>query len=271
MFSFSSFSSSALTCLALQDPSWPGHTPFDAAAERIDSSLYSATSSLFSLRRLRRMTVAVLPTDEVLVFSPICLSEAEMAKLFPPTKKVGFIVAPNGWHRLDTALYRDRFPGALVLAPEKSVAAVSERCPVNDSAESYFANHPQLGISTIPVPFKESQSIQECILNVPLASSDGKKRALLVGDVFQNVDTSVLSSWLSPLMRWYGVAGSDTGALQISRGFRWMLKPDEKEAFLTGLADLCRRDPSIKWVVMCHGEPVKASPKLFEDLLNKIV
>ena len=212
------------------------------------------------------MTVCVLAGGDLLVFSPICLPEEQMAQLFGG-QHVAFIVAPNGWHRLDTSLYHERFPEAVVLAPQRSLARVAEKVPVADSLEQHFGLvKPGLGVSAIPVPFKESATIQECILNVPLSSS---KRVLLVGDVFQNANTDAVSPLLRPFLRLYGIMGQDNKSLQMSRGFRWMMKPEDRKIFFKSLAELCRNDTSITHIVMCHGEPVQASPAQFESLLQK--
>ncbi len=250
---------------SVQDDSWAGHTPADTAVERIAPSLYTATSTIFGIGRGRRMTVCVME-DGLLVFSPICLPEKQMAQLFDG-QTVRYIVAPNGWHRLDTALYKERFPQALVLAPERGRAAVAEKVPVSDSLEHYFREvNPGLRVKLIDVPFKPSATIQECIMNVPLKNA---KRVLLVGDAFQNANSGSVGAFLRPILRLYGVMGRDTKSLQMSRGFRWMMPKDDRKKFLTSLADLCRNDPSIAHVVMCHGEPVEASPALFESLLQR--
>jgi hypothetical protein len=249
-----------------EDDTWAGHTPSDTSVERVAPSLYTATSSIFGIKRLRRMTVCVLKDDGLLVFSPICLPEEKMDQLFRG-QTVRFVVAPNGWHRLDTALYKQRFPQAMVLAPERSRQRVAEKVAVDDSLEHYFGSaEAALGVGVIAVPFRESSAIQECVLNVPLKSA---RRVLLVGDVFQNASVEASSALMRPLLRLYGAMGRDNRQLQMSRGFRFLMAQADRATFLTSLAQLCRGDPSIAHIVMCHGEPVDASPAQFESLLQR--
>jgi len=60
---------------------------------------------------------------------------------------VRFLIVPNQGHRLDLAAWKDRYPGALVIAPPSAAQAVGEAAPVDASNDiicdgRLFKRHP---------------------------------------------------------------------------------------------------------------------------------
>jgi hypothetical protein len=78
----------------------------------------------------RRMTVIVLESGGVAVWSPVPLDEPQMTEL-EALGLVRFLIVPNAGHRLDIRAWKARYPGAIVIAPPGAQDAVAEAVPVD--------------------------------------------------------------------------------------------------------------------------------------------
>ncbi len=102
---------------------------------RLDDNLLSVTGDLampvgdFP----RRMTVVRLHDGRLVVYSAIALDEAEMRAL-EAFGEPSFLVVPNGIHRMDAKIWKDRYPQLRVIAPAGVKKQVAEVVPVDDSA-----------------------------------------------------------------------------------------------------------------------------------------
>src|SRR5689334_4050488 len=86
--------------------------------ERITDDLYTVTGRLKMPlgETVRRMTVARLAGDRLVIYSAIALDEIEMAKL-EALGRPAFLVVPSGIHRMDAKPWKDRYPDLVVVAP----------------------------------------------------------------------------------------------------------------------------------------------------------
>src|SRR5690606_24485044 len=84
----------------------------------------------------RRMTVVRLGTGELVVFSAIALGESDMQAL-EALGRPAFLVVPNGYHRLDVAGWKARYPGMHVVAPAGALAKVEEVVAVDDTSGDF--------------------------------------------------------------------------------------------------------------------------------------
>jgi len=78
------------------------------------------------------MTIIVLRTGDVAVWSPVPLDELQMAQL-EALGPVRFLIVPNAGHRLDIRAWKARYPGAAVLAPQGASDAVAEAVSVDST------------------------------------------------------------------------------------------------------------------------------------------
>lgn len=78
----------------------------------------------------RRMTVIVLESGELAIWSAVSLDDTEMAKL-DALGPVGYVIVPNAGHRLDLKAWKDRYPQAKVIAPPGAAEHVAEVTPVD--------------------------------------------------------------------------------------------------------------------------------------------
>jgi len=80
----------------------------------------------------RRMTVVGLSRDRSAIFSAMALREAAMKRI----EKVGkptFLIVPNGHHRLDAHIWKQRYPKLKVICPPGARKSVAEAVPVDST------------------------------------------------------------------------------------------------------------------------------------------
>lgn len=105
--------------------------PHDALLKVADG-IWSATGTIaMPLGRFpRRMTVVVLASGDVAVWSAIPLDDDQMERLHA-LGPVRYLLVPNAGHRLDLPAWRARYPDAQVIAPPGARAAVAEAAVVD--------------------------------------------------------------------------------------------------------------------------------------------
>jgi hypothetical protein len=95
----------------------------------------------------RRMTVARLRDGRLVVFSAIALDEAEM-RVLEDWGTPRFMIVPNERHRMDAKIWKDRYPGMLVIAPPGAREKVAEIVSVD--ATSVDFGDPDVRFVTVP-------------------------------------------------------------------------------------------------------------------------
>lgn len=97
----------------------------------LDDGLWRVEGSLEGGVPLKRvMTVARRTDGSLVVHNAIALEQDEMMAL-DALGPVRFIVVPNGFHRLDAPLFKQRYPEAKVVAPVGSKKKVEQVVPVD--------------------------------------------------------------------------------------------------------------------------------------------
>ena len=112
------------------------HGALEMVAEGIWSVEGSIAMPLGSLPR--RMTIVVLASGGLAVWSPIPLDEAQMPRL-DALGPVRFLIVPNAGHRLDIRAWKARYPEAKVIAPLGARDAVAEAVSV-DATDNVLAD-----------------------------------------------------------------------------------------------------------------------------------
>jgi len=80
----------------------------------------------------RRMTVVGLAGNRTAIYSAMALASAEMRKI----EQLGlpsFLIVPSDTHRLDTKIWKERYPDIRVVAPPGARKRVAEVVPVDSS------------------------------------------------------------------------------------------------------------------------------------------
>lgn len=102
------------------------HGPWTEHAE----NLRSVVGDLPGMPLKRRMTVVKRSDGGLVIHNPVALAEAAMATL-EDWGKPTLLVVPNGYHRLDSANFKRRYPEAKVVCPRGARKKVEEVVPVD--------------------------------------------------------------------------------------------------------------------------------------------
>ena len=78
----------------------------------------------------RRMTVVGLSRNRSAIFSAMALEEPDMRKI-EELAKPSFLIVPNGHHRLDSRIWKERYPKLKVMCPPAARRSVAEAVPVD--------------------------------------------------------------------------------------------------------------------------------------------
>src|SRR3990172_8054657 len=84
--------------------------------ETIEENLWCVEGRIPHMGLKRRMTVARDADGGLVIHSAIALDDAEM-KTLESWGEPRRLIVPNGWHRLDAAIYKQSYPRIQVLAP----------------------------------------------------------------------------------------------------------------------------------------------------------
>jgi hypothetical protein len=183
----------------------------------------------------RRMSVAKRADDTLVIHNPIALDDAEMQEL-EAFGKPAYLVVPNAFHRMDSVIYKQRYPTIQVLCPQGARKKVSELVEV--------AGH----LDELP---KDS-----AVELFHLRGLNQKEGALRVRD---NGHTSlVFNDALLNIPARGGVAGffmAPTGVLSVPRFMRWVMMKSGAE-LKAHLTELCA-SPGLSHVIPGHGPVVE--------------
>jgi len=123
----------------------------------------------------RRMTVLALHDGGSAIWSPIPLREREMARI-EALGPVRFLIVPNQGHRLDLKPWKDRYPGARIIAPPSAREAVDKAAPVD--ATDDIIGDPEIGLELVA-----GTKADEFALTV----RRGDGTTLILNDILSNV------------------------------------------------------------------------------------
>src|SRR5437773_1551405 len=105
--------------------------------EKLSPALWRVEGDLPPMKRV--MSIGKRADGTLVVHNGIALDDAEMAEL-DAWGKVSTIVVPNGYHRLDAKIFKDRYPDARVLAPTGARAKVEKVVPVDGTYSDLAAD-----------------------------------------------------------------------------------------------------------------------------------
>jgi len=137
------------------------HDPMVQLAE----NLWWVEGDLPNMSLRRAMTVARAPDGRLALHSAMALDAAGMAALEAlgtPT----WLIVPNGWHRLDAARYKARYPELLVVCPGRARGQVAKVVPVDFTYEEL----PELAEGLTVEAFEAGRSMEG---GLAVRSADG--------------------------------------------------------------------------------------------------
>jgi hypothetical protein len=179
----------------------------------------------------RRMAIARRADGKLVIHNPIALNDAGMAQL-EAFGKPAFLVVPNAFHRMDSIIYKQRYPEISVLCPQTARKKVSQVVEV--------AGHLDEMPKDANVELFHLRGMNQREGAIRVRGKDGS--GLVFNDTLLNLEPKG------------GVAGffmAPTGTLSVPRFARWMMMKNgaELKAHLEELA----ASPSLSHVVPGHG------------------
>jgi hypothetical protein len=227
--------------------------PHDKLVE-IDPNILTVTGTIRMpfVTLPRRMTVARLTDARLVVFSAIALDEEGMQTL-EAYGRPAFLVVPNGKHRLDARIWKDRYPAMKVIAPSGSRHSVADVVPV-DTAEPEFGD-PTVKFITVPGTGRREGAL---LVNTPAGTT------LVLNDLVGNIrKASGFGGWF---LRQTNFAGDGP---QIPSPIRWTLVED-KDALRAQLLQWAAL-PALKRILVSHGETIDYKPaEVLRDLAQTL-
>ncbi len=186
----------------------------------------------------RNMVLWKLPSGGLCIHSCVVLDEETQAEL-EALGEPQVLIVPNGLHRADAAVYKERYPGITVVAPEASRERVSSVVSVDQSCEEALGAH---GIEVLtPDGIKPSE------LAYRVKTADG--HVLIVTDMLFNLDHMPgFFGWI------FRHITASTGHFGLTRLGRWMMLSDgaRLSAWLHAQADVA----GLQAVLVGHGHAV---------------
>jgi hypothetical protein len=185
--------------------------------------------------QMRGMSLARLSDGRIVMHNAIALDDSEMAEL-DAWGEVAAILVPNGFHRQDAWIMKERYPKAKVYAPTNAVKRVKAALPVDGT----FSDAP--GDASVTVRHVAGTREREGVMTV--RSADGTHTAVFC-DLLLNV----------PLRTgWKGALLHPSGTLSVPRFAAWMLINDKQlvRADLEGLAGA----EGVTTVIPGHGDTI---------------
>ena len=193
-----------------------------------------------ALRRV--MTVARLADGRLVVHNGIALEESAMEEL-EAHGDPALLVVPNGYHRLDAAAYKRRYPAIRVVCPKAARKKVEQVVPVDLTYDE--------------LPADEAVTLRH------LAGTGDAEGVMIVRH--GETATLVLNDAVFNMPHLPGVIGfvmrhltASSGGPRVSRVARWLVIKD-KPAFFANLAALADT-PGLCRVIVSHHRTIDEHP-----------
>ncbi len=186
----------------------------------------------------RKMSVLRLGDGSLMIHNAVALEEPAMQEL-EAFGRVAYLVVPNGFHRQDARIWKDRYPSAKVICPSGSRKKVSAIVPVD-------------------LDYKDAPGDE----NVRLRYFDGCKEREGYAEV-KSADgvTLVVNDLICNMPKTGGVMGffmGPTGQPSVPRFTRWFVVKERGP--LGEHVDRLAATPGLRRVILSHGENLLVDP-----------
>lgn len=190
----------------------------------------------------RRMTIVRMIDGRLIIWSAIALDEPQM-KNIERFGRPAFLVVPNAHHRMDAAIWKARYPGLRVIAPEGAKQAAAEVVPVDLTGGEFV--DPDVHFITVP-----GTKAREAALEI----NNPNGVTLVLSDLIANVRDAHGFSGL--MFRLFGFAGDKP---QVPLTSRMMLIDDKKAvaAQMLRWAEIA----NLRRIIVSHGEIIADDPR----------
>jgi len=188
------------------------------------------------------MAIAKRADGTLVIHNGIALPEAAMAEI-EAWGKVGTLLVPNGYHRLDAKVFHDRYPAAKVLCPAGARKRVAQAVTGAGTYEDFTADDAVQVITLDGTKQREGAMI--------VRGDDGT--SLVLNDAVFNMPH--LSGFTGFMFR---RITDSSGGPRVSRLLKWLVIAD-KAAFRGHLERLAKL-PDLRRIVVSHHEVITDDP-----------
>jgi hypothetical protein len=215
--------------------------PHDPPAQ-LAENLWRVEGDLEGMALRRCMVVARLRSGDLVLHNAVALDEAGMAWL-EGLGRPAWMVVPNGFHRMDAARFKARFPDLQVIAPRGARKKVAEKVAVDHTYDAL--PQPEPGDNSVRFEHLEGFKGFEGVMTV--RSEDGA--TLVLNDAVFNLRHGEGLFWLV-----YGRLMGNAGGPKVTTVGRLFLVKDKPafRAHLERLADT----PGLKRIIVAHGDVI---------------
>jgi hypothetical protein len=201
--------------------------------EKLADNLWRVSGTMPSGRIQRQMVLARMADGRVVVHNAIALGVEEMREI-EAWGTPAFLFVPNGFHRQDAGIWKQRYPKMTVVAPSGSRKRVEQVVPVDKTSEEVALDDT---VALLPLAGVPAESV--------LQVKSGDDTTLVVADAIFN---------LPRLKGLQGLFLGPTGKVTTPRIVRWFLVKD-KRALASELERLAST-PGLRRVLVGHGTPI---------------
>jgi hypothetical protein len=205
--------------------------------EKLAPNLWRVSGEMSKGKVQRQMVLARMNDGRVIVHNAIALDDSEMAEL-EAWGEPSVIFVPNGFHRQDAFIWKQRYPKAKVIAPAASKKRVTKAVALDATTEEAPAD---ANVRLVPVAGCPSEAFLE------VKSDNGV--TLTFCDIVMN-----LPKIGGPM----GFLLGPTGQVTTPRAMRWFFVKD-KAAMAAQLEQLAAT-PNLTRVCVGHGAPITEDP-----------
>jgi hypothetical protein len=207
--------------------------------EKLEENLWHVVGKLGPIERM--MVVARLGDGRLVIFNGVALAEPEMKEL-EAWGTPAFLIVPNGGHRNDAKIWKQRYPALTVICPPGAKAKVEQVLPV-DKTEIDF------GDPSVRLLAPECAAGRDAVLEVR------SKRGVTV--VFNDLvsNTPHQSGFAGVMFRALGFTGPAPKSPAIVR----MLLVKDRSGLRKMIGDYATQKDLVR-VVMSHGRTIDRAP-----------
>lgn len=206
---------------------------------QLEDNLWRVEQRLPNAPIWRVMAVAQMKNGDLVLHNGIALEEAAM-KTLEDAGKPAYLLVPNGYHRLDARIFKDRYPAIRVFAPRGARSKVEEVVPVEGTYEQFP------GDDTVRLETLAGTGEQEGVL---IVRSSGSTTLVFNDAIFNMQHQPGVKGLLLRLLK-------SSGGPSISRLSRLLMIKDASafREHLLRLADL----PDLKRILVAHHEMISS-------------
>lgn len=206
--------------------------------EKLEPNLWRVEGDIPGANGTRVMTLARLADGGLVIHNGIALEEEPMREI-EAFGRPALLIVPNGFHRLDAKVYKQRYPSLRVVCPTGARAKVEQVVKV----DATYAD--AVGDAGVRLFHLDGTKEREGCLQI----DSGGKTTVVFNDVVNN---------LPKMGGLFGFLLAPTGKPSVPRLARWLTVADKRalKAHLEKVAET----PNLARIIVSHGAVVASQP-----------